>query len=168
MSYVDDARDGRGWAFRETHGSDPVNGFTLLREADDATEPGFDGHISTPTLWDRRTGRVVSNDFTGIGIDLATQFHEWDNGADTYPEHLRSEIEERPHRPGPATGAPRQSRAARTPPQPAAGHRLRHRRDRVIVALARSRRSHRGVPAAAPTYHQSDTRSGGPRRRCTS
>lgn len=94
VSYVDDARDGRGWAFRETHGSDPVNGFTLLRDAYDATEPGFDGHISTPTLWDRRTGRVVSNDFTGIGIDLATQFHEWDNGADTYPEHLRSEIEE--------------------------------------------------------------------------
>ena len=54
VSYVDDARDGRGWAFRQTHGPDPVNGFTLLREAYEATEPGFDGHISVPVLWDTR------------------------------------------------------------------------------------------------------------------
>ena len=30
LSYVDDVRDGRGWAFREHRGPDPVNGFTLL------------------------------------------------------------------------------------------------------------------------------------------
>jgi putative glutathione S-transferase len=48
VSYVDDARDDRGWAFRETHGSDPVNGFTLLRAADDATEPGLDGLPALP------------------------------------------------------------------------------------------------------------------------
>ncbi|GAA1852366.1 hypothetical protein GCM10009836_35540 [Pseudonocardia ailaonensis] len=94
VSYVDDSRDGRGWAFRETHGPDPVNGFTLLREAYEATEPGFDGHISVPTLWDRETGRVVSNDYPTIGIDLATRFRQWDNGTDTYPEELRAEIEE--------------------------------------------------------------------------
>ena len=63
-----------GWAFRETYGPDPVNGFTLLREAYEATEPGFDGHVAVPTLWDRGTGRVVSNQFRTIGIDLATQF----------------------------------------------------------------------------------------------
>ena len=101
LSFVDGARDGRGWAFRETHGPDPVNGFTLLREAYEATEPGFDGHISTPTLWDRETGRVVSNDFTTIGIDLATQFGEWGNGANTYPGELRGEIEELDARIGP-------------------------------------------------------------------
>ncbi|MFE4600066.1 glutathione S-transferase C-terminal domain-containing protein [Kitasatospora indigofera] len=94
VSYVDGARDGRGWAFRETHGPDPVNGFTLLREAYEATEPGFDGHISVPTLWDRETGRIVSNDFAGIGIDLATEFGAWSNGADHYPAELRPRIEE--------------------------------------------------------------------------
>ena len=95
VSYVDDARDGRGWAFRETHGPDPVNGFTLLREAYEATEPGFDGHISVPTLWDTATGRVVSNDYATLGIDIATQFggFRWP-GVDTYPAHLRDEIEE--------------------------------------------------------------------------
>ncbi|MFC9330756.1 glutathione S-transferase C-terminal domain-containing protein [Kitasatospora sp. NPDC057015] len=94
VSYVDGVRDGRGWAFRETHGPDPVNGFTLLREAYEATEPGFDGHISVPTLWDRKTGRIVSNDFAGIGVDLATEFGGWSNGANLYPEELRPEIEE--------------------------------------------------------------------------
>jgi putative glutathione S-transferase len=38
MSYVDGERDGRGWAFRERYGPDPVNGFTLLRQAYEATE----------------------------------------------------------------------------------------------------------------------------------
>jgi putative glutathione S-transferase len=95
VSYVDDARDGRGWAFRETHGPDPVNGFTLLRQAYEATEPGFDGHVSVPTLWDTRTGQVVSNDYPTLGIDIATQFTDfrWP-GIDTYPADLRGEIEE--------------------------------------------------------------------------
>ncbi|WP_371483798.1 glutathione S-transferase C-terminal domain-containing protein [Kitasatospora sp. NBC_00315] len=102
VSYVDGGRDGRGWAFRETHGPDPVNGFTLLREAYEATEPGFDGHISVPTLWDRETGRIVSNDFAGIGIDLATQFGPWGNGGEFYPEPLRARIEELDRWLGPA------------------------------------------------------------------
>ncbi|OAA27878.1 putative glutathione S-transferase [Frankia sp. EI5c] len=92
VSYVDNTRDARGWGFREQHGPDPVNGFTLLREAYEATEPGFDGHVSVPTLWDRETGRVVSNNYVGLGIDVATEFREWSNGADTYPEALRDEI----------------------------------------------------------------------------
>ncbi|MER7009011.1 glutathione S-transferase C-terminal domain-containing protein [Dactylosporangium sp. NPDC000555] len=95
VSYVDNARDGRGWAFRERYGPDPVNGFRLLRQAYEATEEGFDGHISVPTLWDRSTARVVSNDFKGIGIDLATRFqHLATPIVNTYPEAHRAEIEE--------------------------------------------------------------------------
>jgi len=95
MSYVDGSRDGRGWAFRETYGPDPVNGFTLLRDAYEATEEGFDGHVSVPTLWDRFASRVVSNDCHGIGIDLATAFQHLTVAAtDTYPVALRDEIEE--------------------------------------------------------------------------
>jgi putative glutathione S-transferase len=94
MSYVDGARDARGWAFRATHGPDPVNGFTLLREAYEATEEGFDGHVSVPTLWDRFSSRVVSNDCHGIGVDLATRFgHLAGPAVDTYPVALRGEIE---------------------------------------------------------------------------
>lgn len=32
LSYVDDERDSRGWAFRERRGADPVNGFRFLRD----------------------------------------------------------------------------------------------------------------------------------------
>jgi glutathione S-transferase/putative glutathione S-transferase len=93
LSYVDDERDGRGWAFRERRGPDPVNGFTLLEQAYDATEKGYPGHISVPVLWDRRRGRIVSNNFPDITIDLATQFEEWaDRSVDLYPRALRPEI----------------------------------------------------------------------------
>ncbi|MFF5243382.1 glutathione S-transferase C-terminal domain-containing protein [Streptosporangium sp. NPDC000095] len=93
LSYVDDERDGRGWAFRERRGADPVNGFTTLRQAYETTEPGFDGHVSVPVLWDRTSGRIVSNNFPDITIDLATRFGG-DPEADLYPEELRPEIDE--------------------------------------------------------------------------
>lgn len=95
MSYVDGKRDSRGWAFRATYGPDPVNGFAFLREAYEATEKGFDGHVSVPTLWDRLSSRVVSNDCHGIGLDLATRFRRLANPlVDTYPAGLRDQIEQ--------------------------------------------------------------------------
>jgi glutathionyl-hydroquinone reductase len=96
MSVVDPIRDGRGWAFREGpgHTADPVNGFTLLSEAYEASEPGYDGHVSVPVLWDRETGRIVSNNFPDISIDLGTQFEKWaDTDLDLYPADLRPEID---------------------------------------------------------------------------
>lgn len=97
LSAVDPVRDGRGWAFREGpgHGLDPVNGFELLREAYDATEPGYDGHISVPVLWDKQTGRIVSNNFPDITIDLDTQFGRWaDPAVQLYPADIRPQIDE--------------------------------------------------------------------------
>ncbi|MFI0418918.1 glutathione S-transferase C-terminal domain-containing protein [Spongiactinospora sp. 9N601] len=95
LSYVDDERDGRGWAFRERRGPDPVNGFTLLEQAYEATEKGYGGHISVPVLWDRQTGLIVSNDFPDITIDLATRFERWaGTDADLYPVPLRTRIDE--------------------------------------------------------------------------
>jgi putative glutathione S-transferase len=96
LSVVDPVRDGRGWAFREGPGytPDPVNGFTFLREAYEATEPGYDGHVSVPVLWDRLSSRIVSNNFPDITIDLETQFGRWAApGADLYPPALRGEID---------------------------------------------------------------------------
>jgi putative glutathione S-transferase len=96
LSVVDPVRDGRGWAFRDGagHGPDLANGFTLLREAYEASEPGYDGHISVPVLWDRATSQIVSNNFPDITIDLGTQFGGWARpGVDLYPEEIRAEID---------------------------------------------------------------------------
>ena len=97
MSVVDPIRDGRGWAFRAGagHGPDPINGFELLSEAYQATEPGYEGHVSVPLLWDTVTGRIVSNNFPDISLDLGTQFRQWatDPDVDLYPEALRAEID---------------------------------------------------------------------------
>src|ERR1035437_8295749 len=93
LSYVDDQRDGRGWAVRASRGPDPVNVFTLLAQAYEATEPGFSGHVSVPVLWDRQTAAIVSNNFPDITIDLGTAFGEYgDPSADLYPAALRGEI----------------------------------------------------------------------------
>ncbi|UQU62092.1 glutathione S-transferase C-terminal domain-containing protein [Couchioplanes caeruleus] len=103
MSFVDGERDGRGWAFREQYGPDPVNGVAFLREVYEAGEEGFDGHVSVPALWDRVHSRLVSNDSHTIGIDLATRFrHLATPLVDTYPEHLRDRIEELDRWLGPA------------------------------------------------------------------
>lgn len=96
LSALDPVRDGRGWAFRDGpgHSLDPVNGFALLREAYEATAPGYRGHVSVPVLWDRETGRIVNNAVADITIDLDTQFEAWAGGAhQLYPEALRPEID---------------------------------------------------------------------------
>jgi putative glutathione S-transferase len=95
-SAVDPVRDGRGWAFRDGrgHGPDPVNGFALLQEAYLATDPTFVGHISVPALWDRVEGRLVSNHYATMIVDLETQFAEWaDPAVDLSPEARRDEID---------------------------------------------------------------------------
>jgi putative glutathione S-transferase len=93
VSHVDGLRDARGWAFRAPTGADPVNGFTLLREAYEASRPGFQGSVDVPVLWDRVTGQIVSADATAIGIDLMTQFPRVDGAPALYPIQLAGEIE---------------------------------------------------------------------------
>jgi len=98
MSVVDPIRDGRGWAFREGPGytPDPVNHFELISEAYQATEPGYEGHTSVPLLWDRKTSKIVSNNFPDISLDLGSQFRKWAKqpAIDLYPEDLRPQIDE--------------------------------------------------------------------------
>lgn len=94
-SVVDPVRDERGWAFTENY-RDPVNGFSFLSEAYLKTDPDYSARFTVPTIWDRKTGKLVTNNFPDITIDLETQFtafHKPD-APDLYPEHLRAEIDE--------------------------------------------------------------------------
>jgi putative glutathione S-transferase len=63
LTVVDPLRDQRGWAFRNGPGysEDPINGFKFLSEAYAATDPHFDGRVTVPVLWDRKTRRIVNN-----------------------------------------------------------------------------------------------------------
>jgi putative glutathione S-transferase len=98
LSVVDPIRDERGWAFREGsgHGLDPVNGFSFLSEAYLATDPNYSARYTVPCIWDRKTHRLVTNNFPDITIDFETQFTAYHKpGApDLYPIHLRDEIDE--------------------------------------------------------------------------
>jgi putative glutathione S-transferase len=98
MSVVDPIRDEKGWAFREGegHGADPVCGFAYLSEPYLRTDPTFTGRVTVPAIWDRVTGRIVTNNYPDITIDLETQFTAFHRpGApELYPAHLRAGIDE--------------------------------------------------------------------------
>ncbi len=96
MTVLDPVRDERGWAFSERPGCgpDPVNGFKFLSEAYRATDPGFDGRVTVPVLWDRENGVIVNNESSEIIRMLNSEFDEWgDPGIDFYPVPLRDEID---------------------------------------------------------------------------
>jgi glutathionyl-hydroquinone reductase len=93
-SVVDPVRDDRGWAFTADY-PDPVNGFEFLSQAYLATDPEFGARFTVPAIWDRQTGRLVTNNFPDITIDFETQFGAFHSpdAPDLYPEHLRPEID---------------------------------------------------------------------------
>jgi putative glutathione S-transferase len=97
LSVVAPTRDERGWAFYDGpgHTADPVNGFQFLSEAYLLTDPSYNLRYSVPTLWDRASHRLVSNNFPDITIDLETQFQAFQRpgSPDLYPAHLRAEID---------------------------------------------------------------------------
>jgi glutathionyl-hydroquinone reductase len=94
MSVVDPIRDDRGWRFSGGEYEDAVNGFALLSEAYDATDPAYDGRVSTPALWDREAGRIVNNESADILRMLVTDFAPLaEHPVELYPAELRREID---------------------------------------------------------------------------
>jgi putative glutathione S-transferase len=98
MTIVDPERDERGWAITNTRGTtpDPVNGFTFLSEAYAVTDPGFDGRVTVPVLWDRERGRIVNNESADVIRMLDREFDAFAKHPDLHycPEELRAEIDE--------------------------------------------------------------------------
>lgn len=95
LSIVDPVRDERGWAFTGSEFTDDVNGFEFLSEAYERTDPAYSGRWSVPVLWDKETGRIVSNESGDILRMLDQGFGELaDDTYDLYPEQYRDEIDE--------------------------------------------------------------------------
>ncbi|MEW2398831.1 glutathione S-transferase C-terminal domain-containing protein [Streptomyces sp. NPDC046862] len=97
LAIADPIQDDRSWRFSlDPDGRDPVLGIRYLKEAYDARETGYPGGVSVPALVDEPSGRLVTNDYQRITLDLATEWTELhrDGAPDLYPAALRDEIDE--------------------------------------------------------------------------
>ncbi|MGW7357123.1 glutathione S-transferase family protein [Streptomyces sp. NPDC054802] len=96
LAVADPVQDDRSWRFTLDPGEkDPVLGIRYLAEAYDARETDYPGGVSVPAVVDVPSGKLVTNDYQRITLDLATQWRALHRpGApDLYPEALREEID---------------------------------------------------------------------------
>ncbi len=96
VSVVKSRRTDQGWVFDETPGPhyDDVLGKHALWEVYAAGHAGYSGRVTVPVLYDKQTGRLVSNESAEIIRMLNSAFV--DCGADShdyYPAPLRGEID---------------------------------------------------------------------------
>jgi putative glutathione S-transferase len=97
MGVTAPVHDERSWAFDlDPGGRDPVLGIRRLEEAFLARDPAYDRGVTVPAIVDIATGKVVTNDFAQITLDLSTEWREYHrHGApDLYPAERRAEIDE--------------------------------------------------------------------------
>ena len=87
----------RGWSFEPGPGvvPDPVHHARFLSDVYAADGRKFDGHATTPLLWDKQRGRVVSNE----SAEIVRMFNSAFDGVgakpgDYYPAPHRAEIDE--------------------------------------------------------------------------
>jgi putative glutathione S-transferase len=65
-----------------------------LHEAYAASEPHYTGKVTVPTLWDRKTRRIVNNESSEIIRMLNSEFAQCGaDPTDFYPQPLRAEID---------------------------------------------------------------------------
>lgn len=88
--------DERSWTFDlDPDELDPVLGIHWLAEAYYRRTPGYPKGITVPALVDVPSGKVATNDFAQLTLDLSSQwraFHR-DGAPDLYPAALRAEMD---------------------------------------------------------------------------
>jgi putative glutathione S-transferase len=89
----------QGWTFEVNPAypdctPDTVNGFRYLHEAYTATDKAYTGKCTVPTLWDKKTGRIVNNESSDIIRMFNSEFNAiTGDTTDFYPPALRAEID---------------------------------------------------------------------------
>lgn len=88
--------DKNSWTFDlDPDGLDPVLGIERIQEAYLARDPHYPRGITVPVIVDTTTGKVVTNDYAQMTLDLSTEWreHHRPGAPDLYPEHLRAEMD---------------------------------------------------------------------------
>ncbi|MEU9234195.1 glutathione S-transferase family protein [Streptomyces subrutilus] len=96
MAVAGPVHDERSWTFDlDPGGRDPVLGIARLREAYLARDPGYDRGVTVPALVDVPSGKVVTNDFARITLDMSLEWtaHHRSGAPALYPPALRPHID---------------------------------------------------------------------------
>jgi putative glutathione S-transferase len=96
LSLTDPLLSEQGWQFPDqSAGRDPLTGARYLSELYLASNQGYTGHATVPLLWDSKTQRIVTNDFSQLTVQLETEFAAYHRpGApDLYPADQRRDID---------------------------------------------------------------------------
>ena len=89
----------QGWTFERNAEfpdctPDEVNGVHYLHQAYAAASPRYTGKVTVPTLWDKKTRRIVNNESSEIIRMLNSEFKGIaGDDTDYYPAALRAEID---------------------------------------------------------------------------
>ena len=97
MGVCGPTHDADSWTFDlDPGGVDPVLRIPRLKDAYEARSPGYPRGITVPALVEVESGKVVTNNFPVMTIDLSTQWrnHHRDGAPELYPQALRAEIDE--------------------------------------------------------------------------
>ena len=97
MGIAGPLHDERSWRFHlDPDNRDPVLDIEYLGEAYRKADPDFDAGITVPAMVDLPTGKVATNGFQQLTLDLSTQWtaHHRAGAPELYPEPLRAEIDE--------------------------------------------------------------------------
>jgi putative glutathione S-transferase len=97
MGICGPTHDADSWTFDlDPGGADPVLGIPRLKDAYEARFPDYDRGVTVPALVEVATGRVVTNDYAQLTLDLSTEWreHHREGAPDLYPEDRRAEIDE--------------------------------------------------------------------------
>jgi glutathionyl-hydroquinone reductase len=97
MGIAGPLHDQRSWRFHlDPDHRDPVLGIEYLGEAYRAAKPDYDAGVTVPAIVEVASGKVATNDYQQLTLDLSTQWTEYHRAGapDLYPEAHRAEIDE--------------------------------------------------------------------------
>jgi putative glutathione S-transferase len=96
IAFAAPTHDASSWNFDlDPGGVDPVLGIHKLQEAYFRRVPNYPKGITVPAIVDVPSGKVVTNDFVPMSLDLSSEWteHQRPGAPDLYPEAFRDEME---------------------------------------------------------------------------